>query len=100
MFGLWNRMDREELIELIPNCSEYVCRINLTEVERNNLKTILRLIVKTSKEELCWDYFEEYLKANDNEFIFIGSEEYEALNRALKLINKRDDDGTEGIQDE
>jgi hypothetical protein len=77
--------EEEKMTELIPNCSEYVCRIDLSSDEVVRLRRILKLM----PSELCWDYFEEYLKGTDGDTIFMGEEERDAIGEALELIGKR-----------
>jgi len=78
-----------ELMELIPNCSEMVMRIELTGEEVKDIK--FRLMQISDSGELDWDYIEEYLNSDPGEFIFMGSEEEKAINEALRGINKGDE---------
>lgn len=84
---LAKRMMKKDLYftDLIPNCSEYVSRIDLSSDEIVRLRKVLKLM----SPELCWDYFEEYLKGTDGDTIFMGEEERDAIEEALELIGKR-----------
>ena len=63
------------MIELIPNCSEYVTRIDLSSDEIVRLRKALKLM----SPDLCWDYFEEYLTGVEGNLVFMGEEEKNAI---------------------
>jgi len=79
-------------MELIPNCSEYVARIELTVEEVAEMTEILKQMTTASKKdcniELSWDYFDDYLKCKPGSIVFMGSQEEDAINKALWKIKK------------
>lgn len=85
------------MIELIPNCSEYVSRIKLTSDEVVRLREVLKLMsnrqrsLSDSNDLYCWDYFEEYLTGVEGNLVFMGEEEKNAIYKALNLIGKKNE---------